>query len=241
MLIVDKVNKKFGGVRAVKDVSFKIEEGSIVGLIGPNGSGKTTLFNLITGYYRIDSGKIIYDNIDLSTKKIHEIAMLGIRRTFQIVRPFSNLTVFENIFASAIQTANSKTEAKRQVVKIMDELKIREFENIKAKNLALPIKKKVGIAQAIVNNPKLILFDEVTAGLNPQETEQIIDLIKEINNKGATILTVEHKMKYIMKLSHNVIVLNNGTVIAHGEPGEIVKDPEVIKAYLGDDYKDVES
>ena len=236
MLALKGVTKKFGGLIAVNNVSFNIKEGSITGLIGPNGSGKTTLFNLISGLHPLSAGTIKYNEINLSTKKSHEIAMVGIMRTFQIVRPFNDITALDNVIVGAIQKYKSSSEAKEQAIKAMEMLDIIQYKNIKPKNLPLPIKKKLEIARIISTNPKMVLLDETMAGLNPQETEKIIYIIEKINKRGVTVLLVEHKMKCIMKLSHNVIVLNNGSIIAHGFPEEIVNDPEVIRAYLGEDY-----
>jgi len=236
LLALKGVTKKFGGLIAVNNVSFNIKEGSITGLIGPNGSGKTTLFNLISGLHPLSAGTIKYNEINLSTKKSHEIAMVGIMRTFQIVRPFNDITALDNVIVGAIQKYKSSSEAKEQAIKAMEMLDIIQYKNIKPKNLPLPIKKKLEIARIISTNPKMVLLDETMAGLNPQETEKIIYIIEKINKRGVTVLLVEHKMKCIMKLSHNVIVLNNGSIIAHGFPEEIVNDPEVIRAYLGEDY-----
>lgn len=236
MLALKGVTKKFGGLTAVNNVSFNIKEGSITGLIGPNGSGKTTLFNLISGLHPLSAGTIKYNEIILSTKKSHEIAMLGIMRTFQIVRPFNEITALDNVIVGAIQKYKSSSEAKEQAIKAMEMLDIIQYKDIKPKNLPLPIKKKLEIARIISTNPKIVLLDETMAGLNPQETEKIIYIIEKINKRGVTVLLVEHKMKCVMKLSHNIIVLNNGSIIAHGIPEEIVNDPEVIRAYLGEDY-----
>jgi len=236
LLALKGVTKKFGGLTAVNNVSFNIKEGSITGLIGPNGSGKTTLFNLISGLHPLSAGTIKYNEIILSTKKSHEIAMLGIMRTFQIVRPFNEITALDNVIVGAIQKYKSSSEAKEQAIKAMEMLDIIQYKDIKPKNLPLPIKKKLEIARIISTNPKIVLLDETMAGLNPQETEKIIYIIEKINKRGVTVLLVEHKMKCVMKLSHNIIVLNNGSIIAHGIPEEIVNDPEVIRAYLGEDY-----
>jgi len=236
LLALKGVTKKFGGLTAVNNVSFNIKEGSITGLIGPNGSGKTTLFNLISGLHPLSAGTIKYNEIILSTKKSHEIAMLGIMRTFQIVRPFNEITALDNVIVGAIQKFKSSSDAKEQAIKAMEMLDIIQYKDIKPKNLPLPIKKKLEIARIISTNPKMVLLDEAMAGLNPQETEKIINIIEKINKNGVTVLLVEHKMRCVMKLSHNIIVLNNGSIIAHGIPEEIINDPEVIKAYLGEDY-----
>jgi len=236
LLALKGVTKKFGGLTAVNNVSFSIKEGSITGLIGPNGSGKTTLFNLISGLYSLSAGTIKYNEINLSAKKSHEIAMLGIMRTFQIVKPFNDITALSNVIVGAIQKYKSSSDAKEQAIKAMEMLDIIQYKDIKPKNLPLPIKKKLEIARIISTNPKMVLLDEAMAGLNPQETEKIIKIIEKINKNGVTVFLVEHKMRCIMKLSHNIIVLNNGSVIAHGIPEEIVNNPEVIKAYLGEDY-----
>lgn len=236
MLTLKNVTKRFGGLTAVDDVSFNIREGSIVGLIGPNGSGKTTLFNLISGVYPLTAGSVEFLGHDITKMKSHSIAGLGLVRTFQIVKPFNNITAKENVVVGAFQKYSNRIDAEKKAEESMALLGISKYKNIEPQHLPLALKKKLEIARIISTEPKLVLLDEVMGGLNPQETDEILDTIQKINDSGITVLLIEHKMKCIMKLSEDVVVLNNGGMIAHGTPEAVVSDPEVIKAYLGDDY-----
>ncbi len=240
MLVLEGVTKRFGGLTAVDNVSFNIEEGSVVGLIGPNGSGKTTLFNLISGVYPLTGGRVEYAGHDITKMKSHAIANLGLVRTFQIVKPFNNITAQENVVVGAFQRYHNRVDAEKKAKASMELLGLTKYKDIEPQHLPLAIKKKLEIARIVSTEPKLVLLDEVMGGLNPQETDEIVDTIMKINQAGMTVLLIEHKMKCIMKLSEDVVVLNNGAMIAHGEPEAVVNDQEVIKAYLGDDY-DVES
>lgn len=236
MLSVQNVSKYFGGLAAVEDVSFEVEKGSVVGLIGPNGSGKTTLFNLISGVYPLSGGKIIFNGKDISDMKSHNIADCGIARTFQVVKPFDNISALDNVVVGAFQRHINRNKAEEKAKEVMDKLGILQYKDALPKNLPLAIKKRLEIARILSTEPKMILLDEVMGGLNPQETDQLVETIKDIHEQGMTILIIEHKMKCIMELSHHVVILNNGHLIAHGTPENVVKNPEVIKAYLGDDY-----
>jgi branched-chain amino acid transport system ATP-binding protein len=239
LLVLENVTKRFGGLTAVDHVSFSIKEGSIVGLIGPNGSGKTTLFNLISGVLPLTGGSVKFLDKDITKLKSHTIATMGLVRTFQIVKPFNNITALENVIVGAFQKYPHREAATKKALESMELLGIVKYKNIEPQHLPLAVKKKLEIARIISTEPKLILLDEVMGGLNPQETEEIVETIIKIKDAGMTVLLIEHKMKCIMKLSENVIVLNNGGMIAQGVPEAVVSDTEVIKAYLGDDY-DVE-
>lgn len=236
LLVLEGVTKKFGGLTAVDNVSFSINEGSIVGLIGPNGSGKTTLFNLISGVLPLTGGRVQFLGKDITKTKSHKIAGLGLVRTFQIVKPFNNITALENVIVGAFQKYPNRVDATKKATQSMEMLGLMKYKDIEPQYLTLALKKKLEIARIISTEPKLILLDEVMGGLNPQETEEIVETIIKINNAGMTVLVIEHKMKCIMKLSEDVVVLNNGGMIAHGIPETVVSNPEVIKAYLGDDY-----
>jgi branched-chain amino acid transport system ATP-binding protein len=240
LLSLHNVTKKFGGLAAVKDVSFEVEKGSIVGLIGPNGSGKTTLFNVISGVYPVTGGRIVFDGCDITSMECSRVANLGLVRTFQIVRPFNELCVLDNVVAGAFQRCKSRAEAEKKAIEAMEMLDVCQYKDTLAKNLTLAAKKRLEIARILSTDPKMVMLDEVMGGLNPQETEQLVETIHQLHNLGITVLIIEHKMKCIMELSSKVIVLNNGELIAMGTPAEVVKNPEVIKAYLGADY-DVES
>lgn len=239
MLSLNGVTKKFGGLTAVDNVSFDVKEGSICGLIGPNGSGKTTLFNLISGVYPLTCGSVKFNGVDITKLKSHAIANLGLVRTFQIVKPFNNISALENVVVGAFQKHTNRSDAEKVAVRSMEMLDLLKYKDIQPQHLPLAIKKKLEIARIISTEPKMILLDEVMGGLNPQETDEIVETIIKINDTGMTVLLIEHKMKCIMKLSEKVVVLNNGAMIANGEPEAVVNDKEVIRAYLGDDY-DVE-
>jgi len=236
LLNLKGVTKRFGGLTAVDDVSFSIKKGSIVGLIGPNGSGKTTLFNLISGVYPLTAGMVAFNGVDITKMKSHAIANLGLVRTFQIVKPFNNISAQENVVVGAFQKYSNRVDAEKKAIQSMEVLGLLKYKDIQPQHLPLAIKKKLEIARIISTEPEIVLLDEVMGGLNPQETEEIVETIIKINQTGITVLLIEHKMKCIMKLSEDVVVLNNGAMIAHGEPKAVVNDTEVIRAYLGDDY-----
>jgi branched-chain amino acid transport system ATP-binding protein len=236
LLSVQNVTKRFGGLAAVKDVSFEVETGSIVGLIGPNGSGKTTLFNVISGVYPLTGGTVTFDGRDISSMESSRVANLGLVRTFQIVKPFNELSVLDNVVAGAFQRCRNREEAENKAMVAMEMLDLAQYKDTLAKNLTLAAKKRLEIARILSTDPKMIMLDEVMGGLNPQETEQLVETVHRLHALGITMLIIEHKMKCIMELSSKVIVLNNGQLIAMGTPQAVVKDPEVIKAYLGADY-----
>ncbi len=236
MLKVKNVTKKFGGLVAVNDVSLEVEEGSIIGIIGPNGSGKTTLFNVISGLFPASTGEIYFQGEEISSVKTYDIAKKGLARTFQVVKPFNNITSLENVMVGAFQKHKNRAVAKKKALEAMTLLGIEKYKDILPSNLPLAIKKKLEIARILSLEPQMVLLDEVMGGLNSQETEEILDVIEAIRDSGITILIIEHKMKAIMRLSDKVAVLNNGVLIAYGEPNEVVQNPEVIKAYLGGDY-----
>lgn len=239
MLTIEHATKQFGGLKAVNDVSLEVKKGDIVGIIGPNGSGKTTLFNLISGLFPLTSGKITYKGQDITSLPNNKIAELGIARTFQVVKPFDHISAKENVMVGAFQKYPKRADAEAKALEIMKFLEIDKYANVLPSNMPLAIKKQLEIARILSLEPELVLLDEVMGGLNSQETEEILGLIEKIRDQGITILIIEHKMKAIMRLSDKVAVLNNGSLIAYGEPEEVVSNPVVMKAYLGDDY-DVE-
>lgn len=225
------VTKYFGGLAALKDVDFEIEEGEIVGLIGPNGSGKTTLLNCISGVLVPTSGRIYFLGQDITGLKPHKICKLGIGRTFQIPRPFMNMTVLENTMVCTDGDRERALEAVRHV-------NLEEKINVLAKTLTFHERRRLEIARALAVNPKIILLDEVAAGLNPKEIVEFTGLIRKIRDElGITILWVEHVMKAIMTTAERIMVLNKGTKITEGTPKEVAENPEVIEAYLGEEYK----
>jgi len=236
MLRLENVTKEFGGLRAVDHVSFTIPKGSITGLIGPNGSGKTTLFNLISGIYKLTSGEISLDGQVISNKPAFKIAAMGLARTFQVVKPFNNISVYENVLVGAYIHHHNKTVAEAKVAEVIELLELGRFSGYQMKSLPLALKKKVEIARALATNPKILLLDEVMGGLNPQETDFLLKEIRKINATGITIIVIEHKMKCIMSLAERILVLDSGALIADGLPREVCGNVGVIKAYLGDDF-----
>lgn len=236
MLKIQNATKMFGGLKAVDNVSFEVQEGSVVGLIGPNGSGKTTLFNLVTGVYPLTSGTVIFNGVDITKMHSSQIAKLGLVRTFQVVKPFNNISVLDNVVVGAFQRHRSRAMAEKKAMEAMELVGLSEYANEHPGGLPLALKKKLEIARIMATEPKMIMLDEVMGGLNESETSQLLDTIIDINQSGITVVMIEHKMRCIMKASHDVVVLNNGKMIAHGPGEEVVKSPEVIRAYLGGDY-----
>jgi branched-chain amino acid transport system ATP-binding protein len=228
--------KFFGGLGAVNGVSFKVEKGEIFGLIGPNGSGKTTIFNLINNYYPVTSGKIFFNGKDITGIKTHTICKLGIARTFQVVKPLARMTVLENVTASAFCRVNTIKEAQKLALEAIEFCGLEHYKDQRAKGLPIGLRKRLEITRALATQPELILLDETAAGLNPKELDQAIELIKEINGRDITLIIVEHIMKVIMTISNRILAINYGLPLAEGSPEEVSRNPEVIKAYLGEEY-----
>jgi branched-chain amino acid transport system ATP-binding protein len=233
MLKVRDLTKRYGGLVAVDGVSLDVAAGEIVSLIGPNGAGKTTLFELISGFQRPDAGRIEFQGRPVLGRRPHQLAQLGLVRTFQIVRPFANLTVRDNIAAAAHTRIKARSAALAKAGEVADALGMAGVLDQLAGTLPIAGRKRLEIARALATDPVLLLLDEVMAGLNPAEIAELAPMIRRVRDKGATILMIEHVMQAVMNLSDRAIVLNNGTVIASGTPGEIVENPAVIEAYLG--------
>ncbi len=233
ILEVKNLTKTFGGLLAVNDVSFSVEEGEIVGLIGPNGSGKTTTFNCINQFFPVTSGDIRFNGKSIVGLKTHQICRLGIGRTFQVVKPLARMTVLENVTSSAFCRVNNINDAQEEASRILDFCKLSDQNTKFAKILPMAGRKRLEIARALATKPKLLLLDETAAGLDPGELDEAIDLIKKIRDRGISILVVEHIMKVIMAISDRIHAINFGQTIAEGTPQEVANNPAVIKAYLG--------
>jgi len=235
ILRLEHVSKHFGGIRAVNDVSFTLKKGEIVGLIGPNGAGKTTLVNLITGVHPVSAGKVIFNGDDVTRQRPFQAARRGLARTFQIVQPFPEMTVVENVAAGALfgGSAGSKHEAMGLAHDELGFVGLDHLADTPAASLTLPNRKRLELAKSLAMKPQVLLLDEVNAGLNSAEIDGALDLIREIAGRGVTILIIEHLMKVVLSISQRIMVLHHGELISEGAPQAVVEDPHVIEAYLG--------
>ncbi|HUI66805.1 MAG TPA: ABC transporter ATP-binding protein [Nitrospirota bacterium] len=233
-LDIKKVSRFFGGLSALTNVSFEVNKGDIVGLIGPNGAGKTTLFNVVNGFYKPSKGEVFFRGRTISGLKPHQICQQGIARTFQVVKPLQRMSVFDNVLASAFLRTASRGEAAALALDILQFTGLSEARNTISKGLPLGMRKRLEIARALATQPELLLLDESFAGLNPTELNDSIQIIRNIREKGITVMIIEHHMKVIMSLSDRIVVLNYGEKIAEGTPQEIRHNPLVVEAYLGE-------
>lgn len=236
ILEIQHVSKFFGGLAANADVSFNVEEGMIMGLIGPNGAGKTTLFNCITGYYPPSKGEVLFNGQRINGLQPDRICKMGMVRTWQKVRPLAKMTVIDNVMVGALCRTNSLKTAREMAMEQLRVVRIEHKAGFQAGGLPIGERKKLEVARVLATQPRLLLLDEVMGGLNPAESEEIIQLIIDIKNKGITQMVIEHDMKAIMRISDRIVVLNSGEKLAEGSPDEIVNNPDVITAYLGDSH-----
>jgi branched-chain amino acid transport system ATP-binding protein len=239
ILQFNNVSKVFGGLRAIDDVSFSVDQGEIVGLIGPNGAGKTTIFNLASGFNPPTRGNIFFKESRINGLTSDQICKMGLCRTFQVVKPFGDMNVLDNIMVgSLLHTANVE-KAQEEALEILFTLGLVGVREQMGKNLTIADRKRLEIARALATRPKMILLDEVMAGLTSVETKEVFEMIRQIRKKNITVLLIEHIMQAIMSLSDRIIVIHHGQKISEGDPKAVANDEQVIKAYLGEEYHEL--
>lgn len=236
MLDLKDLVKDFGGLRAVDSLNLSIEQGQILGLIGPNGAGKSTVFNCIAGVYPPTEGEIFFDAARINNVKPWDLCRQGLARTFQIVKPFASKTVLYNVMVGSYVTTDKRSAAESKAIDTLKALNLYEKKDVKAANLTIADRKRLEIARALATDPKLLLLDEVMAGLRPTEVDEMVKIIKGLRDRGITIFIIEHIMRAIMALSDRVVVIHFGQKISEGLPKEVASDEKVIKAYLGEEY-----
>ena len=238
LLQLEGVTRQFGGLKALSSVTLAVGRGEIIGLIGPNGAGKTTLVNVVTGVHRASAGRVIFESEDITRLKPYQAARRGIGRTFQVVQPFPELTVIENVAASALfaGSAPGMPAARKQALEHLAFVGLEAMAERDASALTLAMRKRLELAKGLAMNPKLLLLDEVNAGLNNAEIDQALALIRAVAARGVTILIIEHLMKVVLSVCTRIAVLHHGELISVGSPGEVVADPRVVQAYLGKRY-----
>ncbi len=236
LLDVQGVSKNFGGLRANEDISFQVSKGQILSIIGPNGAGKSTLFNCLTGFHRLDKGRVLFKGLDITNWKPHTIGKLGVVRTFQITQVISDMTVLENVMTGGFLRHVRVKDVRLNAEGVLAFTGLNAKKNYNAQALSVSDKKRLEVSMALAMEPELLMLDESMAGLTPVELRDMIELIRKVRAKGIAIVVVEHVMEAVMELSDRVLVLNSGRKIAEGSPKEVVADREVIRAYLGDRY-----
>ena len=236
ILQVENMTKEFGGLRAIDSLDLTIKRGQILGLIGPNGAGKSTAFNCIAGSFAPTRGEITFDGQRITGEKPWNLCKMGLARTFQIVKPFASKSVLYNVTVASFATTNSRKVAEEKAVAVLDSLHFGDKKDLLSGNLTIADRKRLEIAKALATEPKLLLLDEVMAGLRPNEVDEMVDILKALRDRGITIFVIEHIMRAIMALSDRIVVIQFGKKIAEGSPNEIANNEKVIKAYLGEDY-----
>ena len=236
ILALDRVTKRFGGLTAVSGVSFRVEAREILGIIGPNGAGKTTLFNVISGYYRPESGRIHFAGHDVTGQPPHAICRLGLTRTFQLVKPFGNLSVIDNVMIGALTRLPTVSAARLDAERVVETCGLAAHAAGHARTLPIGLRKRLEVARALATRPRLLLLDEVMAGLNPTELAGMIELIRRLHADGLTLIVIEHIMAAMMRLAQRIVVLHHGEAIAEGAPAAITQDRRVVDAYLGEEF-----
>lgn len=236
LLQVQEVTMRFGGLIAVNDLSLEIGRGQILGLIGPNGAGKSTAFNCVAGLYKPTEGRILFDGEDVTGQKPWDLCKKGLARTFQIVKPFQSMTVLDNVTVGAFAITDRRDEARDKAMEVLRLLGMGSKSNALPGSLTIADRKRLEIARALATDPKLLLLDEVMAGLRPTEVDEMIDIIRALRERGMTIFVIEHIMRAIMALSDEIVVIHFGQKICRGKPEQVARDENVIKAYLGENY-----
>jgi branched-chain amino acid transport system ATP-binding protein len=236
MLVANRISKSFRGLKAVREASFEVPAGGIVGLIGPNGAGKTTIFNMLAGVFAPDSGKIFFQEQEIQGLRPDQVCAAGIGRTFQIVKPFAGLSVLDNVMVGGFLRERTASAARAVSISILEKLGLGSKRDLPASSLTLPDRKRLEVARALATRPRLLLLDEVMAGLRPTECDQLVAVFREINRAdGLSILLIEHVMRAVMALAQHIVVLHHGEVIALGAPERVVRDPAVLECYLGEE------
>ena len=236
MLSVRDISKSFRGLKAVSGAAFEVPQGAIVALIGPNGAGKTTCFNMIAGVFAPDTGKVLFEEKEIQGKRPDQVCAAGIGRTFQIVKPFAGLSVLDNVMVGSFLKERTRTGARSVALQVLKKLNLDAKAELPASSLTLPDRKRLEVARALATRPKLLLLDEVMAGLRPTECDEIVAVFRDLNRSdGLTILLIEHVMRAVMALAQQIVVLHHGVIIARGAPAEVVRDTAVLECYLGEE------